>query len=259
MGFSWPFFVRNLVLIWGPNPWQLELSTTSVGFYLHFEIWTLVAFFSLCTTEDQPFKNFVVNKNPHVPIWHLVLSCFYPYAFKWLCDLIKAHAIGLRRFNSCPALRWTDSAMFFMFFFGCSMPSEKKRDTVSLERSQAVVWVVGIHQTLTMLHHVFVESCCFFISILRVPLDLRRFFQWFSMYLPKTQEPPNFSEERFWGLRHVCCCWVANFGVGQPSGPFAHLWQQDVFGKKCNRHRRYTFHQGNCPSSIEGKNPTLGP
>ena len=64
----------------------------------------------------------------------------YPCAFKGLCDLIKAHAIGLRRFNSCPqfipktALRWTEFPLPFSVL-RCP-PKEKRHQT--LQRSQAV-------------------------------------------------------------------------------------------------------------------------
>ena len=152
--------------------------------------------------------------------------------------------------------------MIFFRLFDALFKKKETPNMASREAKPSELWVST--KILTMLHTCFCRKLLFLhFPILRVRLDLRRFFIFFSMDFQctsqKNQEPPNFSEERFWGLRHVCCCWVANFGVGQPSGPFAHLCQQDVFGKKCNRHRWYTFHQGDCPSSIEGKNPTLGP
>lgn len=146
---------------------------------------TCCLFLSLCTTEDQPFKNFGCEQIPHVPIWHLVLSCFILFCFQvtlW-SDKSPRYWPAKIQWNSQKNQRTAPCC-----FFGCSAkPSE--------------LW--GIHQNVDNVIYIMCLSkvaVSSFPHFFGVRLDLRRFFfNDFQCNLPKNPRTSEFFGGAFLG------------------------------------------------------------
>ena len=130
--FSWPFFVgKPGVNLRARTHDSWNYQQPQWVFYLHFENLNTCCFFLVFAQQKISHSKTLLWTKIHMfPSGTWFYPAFIHMLSSGLCDLIKAHAIGLRRFNSCPALRWTGQRhVFLCFFFWLFDALPKKKET----------------------------------------------------------------------------------------------------------------------------------